>query len=140
MEVKIVNSLQNKFLPMLKHYFYFYIEILSHFLFFFKKTTLAIHYFVSNSKYKNCRNLWIIARLKIQVKQKSLIKKKIKKKHMIYQLSTHVPIEKKKGSIKKEKNPSQYIKTLPTFIKKKKSTPHIEITLSTHYKQKLLSS
>ena len=37
MEVKIVNSLQNKFLPMLKHYFYFYIEILSHFLFFFKK-------------------------------------------------------------------------------------------------------
>ena len=80
MEVKIVNSLQNKFLPMLKHYFYFYIEILSHFLFFFKKTTLAIHYFVSNSKYKNCRNLWIIARLKIQVKQKSLIKKK-KKTH-----------------------------------------------------------
>ena len=139
MEVKIVNSLQNKFLPMLKHYFYFYIEILSHFLFFLKKTTLAIHYFVSNSKYKNCRNLWIIARLKIHVKQKSLIKK-LKKKHMIYQLSTHVPIEKKKGSIKKEKKHSQYIKTLPTFIKKKKSTPHIEITLSTHYKQKLLSS
>ena len=108
MEVKIVNSLQNKFLPMLKHYFYFYIEILSHFLFFFFKTTLAIHYFVSNSKYKNCRNLWIIARLKIQVKQKSLIKKKKekKKKHMIYQLSTHVPIEKKKGSIKKEKKHS----------------------------------
>ena len=35
--IKIVNSLLNKFLPTLKHYFYFYVEILS--MFFLKKTT-----------------------------------------------------------------------------------------------------
>ena len=62
---------------------------------------------------------------KIQVKQKNLIKKK----HMLYQLSTHIHIEKKKMFYQKKKK-----KTLPVH----QNTPHVEITLSTHHKQKVL--
>ena len=50
---------------------------------------------------------------------------------MIYQLSTHVPIEKKKVLSKKKKNTPSTSKHSPRSSKRKKSTPHIEITLST---------
>ena len=51
-------------------------------------------------------------------KNSSKTKKPNKNTHTLYQLSTQVPVEKKK----------------------KKRTPHVEITLSTHHKQKLLGS
>ena len=52
-------------------------------------------------------------------KNSSKTKKPNKKTHTLYQLSTQVPVVKKK---------------------KKKKNSHVEIILSTHYKQKLLNS
>ena len=76
--------------------------------------------------------------LKIQVKQENLI---IKNTRSINYLPTF--LLGKKISIKKEKkkkNTPSTLKHSSHSSKRKKSTPHVEITLSTHHKQKLPSS
>ena len=75
-------------------------------------------------------------------KNSSKTRKPNNKKHTLYQLSTHISIGKKNfyQKRKKKKNTPSTLKHSSHSSKRKKSTPHVEITLSTQCKQKLLIS
>ena len=76
-------------------------------------------------------------------KNSSKTKKPNNKKHTLYQLSTHISIGKKNFYQKRKKKKKKTLpvhQNTPHVHPKKKSIPHVEITLSTHHKQKLLGS